>query len=209
MTDNSEELRKILEMVESGQVSAADGAKLLASTQQSETAKSLTCPYCAESIPTRSGHCPECGSNLNTPVAPAPNQSRSFQALTGLGKFLVLYILLVTGFWLISSLLAGGMHLTETSLFGGLLALLGLFAGMQILRGHPIGWNLGMAWSALQIVSVIIRGQIVNQQVFRLGTNFQVNGQGFGINLVGIILLVLFIRAKSAQPCCSAQYNHT
>lgn len=209
MKENSEELRKILEMVESGQISADDGAKLLASTQQAETAESLSCPYCAESIPIHSGHCPECGSNLNTPVAPSPNQSRGFQALTGLGKFLVVYTLLVTGIWLISSLLFGGMRLTEASLFGGMLSLLGLFAGIQILRGHPIGWNLGIAWSALQIVTVIIRGQIVNQQVFRLGANFHANGQGLGINLVGIILLILFIKAKSAQSRCPTQHNHT
>ena len=88
-------------------------------------------------------------------------------------------------------------------------ALLGLLAGIQILRGKSIGWNLGIAWSALQIVTVIIHRQIVNQQVFHLGANYHTNGQGFGINLVGIILLVLFIKAKSDQPCCSPQHNHT
>jgi hypothetical protein len=208
MKDNSEELRRILEMVESGQISAADGAKLLASTQQAEAAESLVCPYCAESISIRSGHCPECGSNLDAPVNPPMNHSHGFQALSGLGKFLVVYTLLVTGFGLVSTVLSDGMHLTESSLFGGLLALLGLLAGIHILRGKPIGWSLGIIWSALQIVTVILRGQIINQQVFHLGANFHTNGQGFGINLVGIVLLVLFIKAKSTQPCCSAQRNH-
>jgi hypothetical protein len=209
MKDNSEERRRILEMVENGQISAADGAKLLASTQLAEAAASLVCPYCAESISIRSGHCPECGSNLDAPVNSPTNRSRGFQALSGLGKFLVIYTLLVAGFWLVSSVLANGISITESSLFGGLMALLGLLAGIQILRGNSIGWSLGITWSALQIVTVIIRGQIVNQQVFHLGANFHTNGQGFGINLVGIILLPLFIKAKSAQPHGSPQHNHT
>ena len=209
MMDTSEERRRILEMVESGQISAADGAKLLASTQKIEGGDSLTCPYCAESIPILIGHCPECGSNLDAPVTPSTNHSRSFQALSGLGKFLVVYTLLVTGFWLVSSTLTDGICITESSLFGGLLAVLGLLAGIQILRGKPIGWNLGIVWSALQIVTVIIHCQIVNQQVFHLGANYHTNGQGLGINLVGIILLILFIKAKSAQPHGSPQHNHT
>jgi hypothetical protein len=121
-----------------------------------------------------------------------PMAGTGFHALTGLGKFLVIYTLLVSGIKLLSLFFSFSFG----AMVGVLLSVLGLTAGIMILKGRPGGWSLGILWSALQIITIIIRGQIINQQVFHIGMNFNTNGQGMGINLIGIVLLILFIKAR-------------
>jgi hypothetical protein len=65
-----------------------------------------------------------------------------------------------------------------------------------MLKGNPAAWRLGILWAALQIVTVVVHGEVINQQIFHLGMNFQTIVQGLGLNLVGIILLILFIKDK-------------
>jgi len=71
---------------------------------------------------------------------------------------------------------------------------LGVAAGVLIWRMHPSGWVLGVIWAALQIVTVYIGGASLNKMFFFIGGSFNTNGSGLGINIVGIVLLVLFIR---------------
>lgn len=199
MSGVNEEMRRILEMVESGRISAAEGARLLESASHSSGSGTIRCPYCAERVEPANGFCPECRSNLNAGTPGRTPTAGGFGALTGLGKFLVLYTLLVTGFWLASLLFFGHgfFALSIPTLCGTALSILGLAAGIMILKGRPAGWTLGILWSALQIVVVIIGYEAINRQVFHLGADFNTNGSGFGINLVGIILLILFIKAKN------------
>lgn len=192
--NNSEEIKRVLAMVESGRISPAEGARLLESTKTSAMSGTATCPYCAEPIPAGSGICPECSSKL-TPFTAAPSPGNGFQALSGLGKFLVVYTLLVTGYTLLHLFFKFDLNSATTVL----LATLGLAAGILILKGRPSGWKLGMLWAALQIIPIIVHYQPINEQFFHFGIKSQTNGQGLGFNLVGVILLILFIKAKPAR----------
>ena len=196
---NNEETRRILDMIENGTLSAAEGARLLESTRHTGSAGSNTCPYCAESIPAGSMQCPECRSDLRNPSIPATT-GPGLQSLTGLGKFLAIYAIIVGGIGLAAPLYHGvniGPWLfTIPNILGSVLSGLGLLAGIFMLKGNPSGWSLGILWSALQIVTVVVHGEIINKQIFHLGMNFHVTGLGLGINLVGIILLILFIKDK-------------
>lgn len=190
--NNDEELKRILDMVENGSISPAEGTRLMDSLRLPVKSPSVTCPYCAETIRAGSRHCPECGSNLEASLASPAGRAGSFHALSGLGRFLVIYTLVISGIKLLSLFAAFSLP----GFIGCLLAAIGLTAGILILKGHPAGWNLGIAWAALQFITVIIHGQVLNIQVLHLGFNFNVNGQGFGVNLVGLILLILFIKAR-------------
>ena len=203
MHEEQKNTKRILEMVESGRISAAEGTRLLESTRTTGESEPIKCPFCAETVVSRAGICPECGSHVHTtPSATAPSVAAGgFHALTGLGKFLVIYTLLITGFWLASTLLFGGrfFYLSPQSVIGSLLAALGMASGIMLIKSNPSGWNLGILWAALQIVEIIIHYQPINRQVLHLSANTHTNGIGFGINVVGIILLILFIKAKTAN----------
>lgn len=192
--NNNKEMKRILDMVESGRISAAEGATLLESARIS-IASEATCPYCAESIPAKSTTCPECDSNLSIPLSTAPVCSTGFQSLSGLGKFLIVYTLLVSGYTLWHHFFRFDFNSAATTLLSGL----GLAAGILILKGKQVGWKLGILWSALQIVPIIMYHQTMNQQYFHFGIKNQVNGLGLGLNIIGIILLILFIKAKPAR----------
>jgi hypothetical protein len=189
--NNKEEIKRVLDMVESGRISAAEGAALLESAQ-SFSGIEITCPYCAESISAGSRICPECGSNLAAPVSTPQCAGSGFQSLTGLGKFLVVYTLLVSG----QTLLQHFFRFDFASAISVLLSGLGLAAGILILKGRAAGWKLALWWSALQIIPIIIRYLTINEQFFHFGIKNQVNGMGLGLNLIGLILLILFIKAK-------------
>ncbi|MBN2162931.1 MAG: hypothetical protein JXR25_05835 [Pontiellaceae bacterium] len=194
---NNDELRRILDMVESGKITAAEGARLLETTQsKKDSSDTRVCPYCAETIPVED-RCPECGSTLNWPAGQISNGS-GFHALDGLGKIIVVYTLVVAGLELASHFLPGFISLGMPQLLDLLLSGLGLCAGILMFKGRTTGWTLAAIWAALQIVTIVLHGQPINQQLFHIGYNHSVNGRGLGINLVGIILLVLFIKAKPA-----------
>lgn len=194
MSDDTE-VKRILEMVENGTISAAEGARLLDTARGPSTAeRGVTCPFCAETIPAQERLCPECGSDLQAPPTRSTT-GHGFQSLSGLGKFLVVYTLMVAGLELLGLFFSFGIGALATSL----LSVLGLIAGIMILKGNSRGWGLGILWSALQIICVILRGEVINQQIFHLGITHHVNGQGLGFNLVGVILLILFIKAKPRQ----------
>lgn len=196
MSTMNGETKRILEMVESGRISAAEGARLLESTRSTDKPGNIKCPFCAEMVIPNADICPECHSDLQ-----ASTTALALQTLNPIGKFLVIYTVLITGFWMVSSLLSGGaFSFSPQTVIGFLLSALGMTAGIMLIKGNPTGWSLGILWSALQIVEIIVNYQPLNRQVLQLGANFHTNGRGLGINLLGIILLVLFIKAKNANP---------
>ncbi len=77
-----------------------------------------------------------------------------------------------------------------------LLASLGLVSAGLICKGSPTGWMLGILWSAMQIVEVQVAGVAINRQWFHVGASFNVNAIGFGVNLVGAALFILFLKTK-------------
>lgn len=190
--ESNEETKRILEMVQNGRLTAAEGARLLETTLPNVSRATRICPLCAETIPEDAGQCPECGSNLAVAL-PNTGVRYGFNALSGLGKFLVIYLF---GVCIWELLHAPWALMQPLAWFGEILAVVGIVSGVLILKGRSAGWTLGMVWAALQIVSPSIQGVALTQQVFHLGINFQFNGVGAAINLVGIVLLVLFIKAK-------------
>ncbi|MCK4565161.1 MAG: hypothetical protein KAU94_10865 [Verrucomicrobia bacterium] len=193
--NRSDEQQRILELVESGKVTPEEGERLLASLEQRSRGHQQ-CPFCAESIPSETTLCPECGSALGANHAsPAMVQNGSgFHALGGLGKFLVCYTFLVCGLmWLLSL----GHFRPSIAL---LLAALGIVAAVLICKGSRTGWVLGTLWAGVQILPIVAAGAILNRQILHLGILSTTNGSGIGFNLVGVILLILFIKATPRDP---------
>jgi len=189
--NRSGEQQRILELVESGKVTPEEGERLLASLEQRSRGRQQ-CPFCAESIPAETATCPECDSALGANHAsPAMVQNGSgFHALGGLGKFLVCYTFLVCGLQFIPS----------WNIAAVLLATLGIFSAVLICKGSPTGWMLGKLWAGIQIIPVVLNGIFLNQQGLDLKILFTTNGSGIGFNLVGVILLILFIKATPSKP---------
>lgn len=197
MNERSEqELRRILELVEAGTITPEEGDRLVSSLDIRQ--QSCRCPYCAEEIALGLDRCPECASPLYTaPPPPAPRDDAGesgIRALGGLGKFLLLYTFLVTAVVILTGIMPphSAASMCQVGLAG-----LGLFAVVLITRGNPAGFGLGALWGGLQIPLVIVNHAVVNRQLFTININWIVNGDGLGINLVGIVLLILFIKARN------------
>ena len=196
MTDaGREERQRILEMVREGAVSPEQGERLLVSLEQ-RSAGSQRCPYCAEEIPAQVGECPECRSPLVTgPAGSAARPAGSgFHGLGSLGKFLVCYTFMVCGLiWLLNPLgFAAG------AVFAKMLAVLGVVGAVLICKGVRAGWVLSTIWAAVQIVPVVVNGILLNRQLLHVGINWTTNGSGLGFNAVGLVLLIMFIKAMPA-----------
>ncbi len=190
-TQRSERTR-ILEMVESGKVTPEEGERLLISLEQ-RSRTSQHCPYCAEEIPAQIAVCPECGSALGAhhPRQTAPRAQNGFYSLTGLGKFLVCYTFLVCGIVALSLL----GRLSPTAVGPMLLAGLGIVAAVLICKGSQTGWVLGALWGGIQMLPVVVDGTVLNRQFFHVGILQTSNGSGIGFNLVGLVLLIMFVTA--------------
>ena len=76
------------------------------------------------------------------------------------------------------------------------LALLGGIGAILLMKGNSAGWGICMVWSAVQIVPVIVHGHFLNRQVLHVGIISTTSGSGLGLNIVGIVLLSLFVVAK-------------
>lgn len=189
-TQNGEQQR-ILDMVQTGTVTPEEGARLLASLEQRSRGRQQ-CPFCAESIPADVALCPECGSTLGAHIAPVATQQNGngFHALGSMGKFLVCYTFLICGVVLLLSL----SHFSVSMVLAGL----GIVGAVLICKGSRTGWRVATLWAGLQIIPVVLNGTTLNQQLLHLGMVSTTNGSGFGFNLVGLILLILFI--KSTPP---------
>jgi len=192
----NDERQRILDMVQSGTVSPEEGERLLTSLEQRNRV-SQRCPFCAEEIPAQAEVCPECRTPLSGYSAGVSRQpgGNGFHALTGLGKFLVCYTILMCAIiWLMNPLqFVGGFFIVK------LLALLGLVGAVLICKGVRAGWVLCIIWSLLQMIPFIVNGIVLNRQILHVGINWTTNGSGFGFNAVGLVLLILFIKAKPAN----------
>lgn len=195
---SNEEIKRILDMIESGKITAAEAARLLETARPAQrAAENKVCPFCAENIPAHNDPCPECGSHLKGSASHG-DTGTGFHALSTFSKSMVIYTLVVSGFVLATGFVPGNKVLYQMDILNLLLAGLGLTAGILMFKGKAAGWGLAMLWAALQIITIVVHSEVINQQVFHFGINFHTNGQGLGINLVGIILLILLIKAKPA-----------
>ena len=123
--------------------------------------------------------------------APEEPRRRSWRDLSMLAKFLAVYVLVVA----VVAGLPWGM-----GSFGGftqtVLGWLGVAAGVLMTMARPAGWWLGLFWALAQALEVVVGGHALNRQCLSLGANFNVNGLGLGLNVVGVILVVLFVATR-------------
>lgn len=196
--DKEQELQRILAMIEEGKLTPVEGEQLISSLEQ--RGRTIHCPFCAETIPAGLGACPECRSSLvpapggaGPATGSPPRSGGGFQALPGLGKFLVVYMFAVCLIVLLSSLRFGP---SLRSAIPVAMSGLGIIAGVLLCKNNRKGWGLAMLWSGLQIPVVVVHGTELTKQFLHIGIIFTSNLNGTGINLVGIILLILFIVAK-------------
>jgi len=70
---------------------------------------------------------------------------------------------------------------------------LGIAAGVLMVMARPVGWWLGLIWALAQALEVVIDKHPLNHQCLYFGGNMLTNGSGVGLNLVGVILVGLFI----------------
>jgi len=187
------ERQRILDMVQSGAVSPEEADRLLESLEQRGKARQR-CPYCAEEIPAGVALCPECNSSLGGQSAASGLQrsGTGFHSLSSLGKFLVCYTLLICGIVLVFAI----AHCSPATVSGMILAALGIASGILMCKGSAAGWWLGALWGGIQILPVVVANTVLNRQVLHLGVLSTTNGSGFGVNAVGIVLLVLFLKDR-------------
>jgi len=196
MAQENGELRRILDMVEAGKISPEEAERLIGSLKQ-ESAR-MRCPYCAESIPANSPVCPECATPLASQAAHTSDirgPESGFFALSGLGKFLVLYLFAVCTIIMLS-LFRHGVFAYPSLSFQALMAGFGIVAGVLICKGNRAGWTMALWWAGLQIIPVTFDCITPNKQLFHVGVHFTANCGGLGLNLVGVLLLILFFKAK-------------
>lgn len=198
MSEENNEMRRILQMVEDGTISPDDADRLIDELHGQDT---ICCPWCAETIPSTETICPECGSDPYHGPNMQPLHNITETSLGTLNGVLICYCAVV-GLIVGLSCLRNIAHLASICQFS--LAVLALFAAYMMFKRNPVGWTLGMVWSGLQIIEVIINRTAINRQFLHVGANFLTNGTGLGINIIGIVLLVLFIKARP----CSDNYNH-
>jgi hypothetical protein len=129
---------------------------------------------------------------LTTARAVPVKAQDGFHALPSLGRFLVIYTFFVCGAILLINLFTFGfLHSLPTVLLAGF----GLTGAILICKESRIGWILCTLWAGIQIVPVILNGTLLNRQLLHLGISSTMNGNGIGFNLVGLILLILFIKS--------------
>jgi len=189
------EVRRVLDLVASGVITPDEGERLLSSIEP--RGRRVRCVYCAEMIPAGREICSECGSNqCSRPVfqkSPPPHQRSRWAELSGLQKSLVIYMVVASSLVILSGF---GTFFVVSETVQVLLASLGLVSAGLICKGSPTGWMLGILWSAMQIVEVQVAGVAINRQWFHVGASFNVNAIGFGVNLVGAALFILFLKTK-------------
>ena len=198
--------RRILEMVRDGKLGPEEADRLLTALGAShpDGGGSAVCPYCAEAMPPEVAVCPSCGTRLpgsgspRTVATPAGSST-----VSGGAKALALYAVIIGAVVVWESVggsaFRGIRH--PAFLVRGLLGGLGIASGIQMWRGHRTGWVLGLVWSASQIVEIILHQLPLNRQVLHVGFTTVTNGNGWGVNSVGIVLVCLFVAvSKSFAP---------
>ena len=183
------EKERIQAMVESGKISSEEGNELIEALKASS--KTVKCPYCAEEVSPRNRKCPECDSDII--IAPSNQASSGRQRKSAprvINGILIVYMLVVGALILVFR-----WPPNQTLLFlpMKLMAVMAITSAILMIYDKKLGWYLGIIWSCLQIVLIYFSFGCINKQFFVLQYYFLFNGNGIGINLVGIILLVLFI----------------
>jgi hypothetical protein len=164
-----------------------------------ERETSRFCPDCGEPACDDclgpDGRCAACGSPQSPsvdartagPQTPAPERRR-FKELSTLAKAVALFTLII-------GVIAGvpwGMD-SVPGFCQTVLGWLGVAAAVLMMRVHPVGWWLGLVWAIAQVVEIIVENEPLNRQVLFLGGSTTTNGVGLGLNMVGIILVVLYL----------------
>jgi hypothetical protein len=195
------ERQRILEMVQTGAVTPEEGERLLSSLEQ-RIGQRQRCPYCAEDIPANVGICPECQTTLATASQGArpPQGGSGFHSLRGLGKFLVIYTFLVCGVALLLN--TSGFGFMGVAFLQKVLAILGIVGAVMLCKGVGAGRALCILWAALQIIPFAVNGVVLNRQFLHVGIMSTSNGSGLGFNVVGLALLILFIKAVPSADAC-------
>jgi hypothetical protein len=197
------EEERIQAMVESGKISREEGDELIEALKASS--KTVKCPYCAEEVSPRNRKCPECDSDI---IFEAPNQASSGRQRKSAPR-------VINGILIVYMLVVGALILVfrwppnQTLLFlpMKLMAVMAITSAILMIYDKKLGWYLGIIWSCLQIVLIYMSFGCLNKQFFVLQYYFLFNGNGIGINLVGIILLVLFIIAGKESQKNSDDYG--
>jgi hypothetical protein len=163
----------------------------------------LTCVGCGGAIcgecttpRARGPFCPQCLADWNSPPvrdAAAGVVEVRGNRLSTAAKLLAAYTLIVS----IWALATAAWYQNLGWVPAHFLPVIGLTAGIMMWKRVPAGWFLGVLWSTCQIVTINLGSGWLNKQMFYLGANITVNQLGFGINLVGVLLLVAFIRLRS------------
>jgi hypothetical protein len=158
------------------------------------------CPDCGNPVCTEcanpEGRCRRCAAERSTGAAVAEEPScrkggRGFRDLSLPARFLAVYVLVVGVIAGIPWGIGCFGDFTQTAL-----GWLGVAAGVLMMMAKPAGWWLGLLWALAQALEVIVGGHAVNHQCLYLGGHLSVNGVGLGINLVGVILVVLSLAVR-------------
>jgi len=189
------ELSRIVEMVEGGKVTPEEGERLIDS--MTCRVQTMTCPYCAERIPAGAGVCPECATTLDqAPSELAGTQTRlhAFHALPRTGKFLVIYMFVVCTIVLLAG---SGWGLSLHDIVPAVLAGLGIVSAVLLCKGRPLGWSLAILWAALQVPVISVNDVELNNQIFGFDITQTTNGTSIGLDVVGVVLLIIAIVARN------------
>ncbi len=78
-----------------------------------------------------------------------------------------------------------------------IVAVLGVIAGILLIKGKKIGWYLSMVWSFLQIFYIEVNGIIIDlTQILKFHITLNMHPEAdfiIGFNLLGVLLLILLI----------------
>lgn len=163
----------------------------------------MTCVGCGSAIcaqcctpKARGPFCPRCLEDWNAPtvraaavsVAEAAHRRRSTRA-----KLLTAYTLVAS----IAALASAAWQMNLGWVPAHVISAIGLTAGILMWKRAPGGWLLGVLWSAAQIVTVNLGRGWLNEPLIYVGSRASFNQAGIGINLIGVLLLIAFIRLRS------------
>jgi len=95
-------------------------------------------------------------------------------------------------------LLAGsGWGLSLHDIVPAVLAGLGIVSAVLLCKGRPLGWSLAILWAALQVPVISVNDVELNNQIFGFDITQTTNGTSIGLDVVGVVLLIIAIVARN------------